>query len=160
MIHKSDVDRLRQLAAFFKPLADLPPLLDALANAEQASREASERMVMINAECLAAAEKRDEAEADLIVREGKMTERESHAKERIAKVEESAILEAQNLVDNAQAKAADIRSDADSYAEKIKKDAATIDRAIASKRAEVEKIEGRLHQAQEKMRKMLAATGE
>jgi chromosome segregation ATPase len=154
MLHKSDIDRLRQLAAFLKPLADLPETLEQAANVEQTVREAIARRSHIMAEIDAATTQRHEADRALDDREKRIAEREKHAKEVAAAIEEKAITDAQALVDSAQEKAADIRADADSYAERIQHDAAVIDKSIAAKRAEAATLEKRVADAKAYLKKL------
>jgi len=154
MLHKSEIDRLRQLAAFLKPLADLPDTLEQVANVEQTVREAVARRSHIMADIDAATAQRNEAHRALDEREKRVVEREKHAREQAAVIEEKAITESQILVDSAQEKAADIRTDAETYAERIKHDAAVIDKSIAAKRAEVATLEKRVSDAKAYLKKL------
>jgi hypothetical protein len=154
MLHKSDIDRLRQLAAFLKPLADLPETLEQVASVEQTVREAIARRSHIMAEIDAATTQRHEADRALDEREKRIADREKHAREQAAVIEEKAVTESQILIDSAQDAAAKIRSDAETYADRIKHDAAVIDKSIAAKRAEVASLEKRVTDAKAYLKKL------
>ena len=53
-----------------------------------------------------------------------------------------------------QEKAAEIRTDAEAYAERIKHDAAVIDKSIAAKRADVATLEKRVADAKAYLKKL------
>jgi chromosome segregation ATPase len=151
---RAQIDHIRSMAGFFRSLAEIPPILERIETAEQSVRNAESQRAKIMREIADMTAKNEAQSVAMAERELKMSEREKHAKEVAAAIEEKAISESQDLVDSAQEKAADIKADADSYAERIKHDAAVIDKSIAAKRAEVATLEKRVADAKAYLKKL------
>jgi hypothetical protein len=151
---RAQIDHIRSMAGFFRSLAEIPPILERIETAEQSVRSADAQRSKILREMSDLIAKNEALSVAMAERESKLVAREKHAREQAAVIEEKAITESQNLVDSAQEKAADIRTDAEAYAERIKHDAAVIDKSIAAKRAEVATLEKRVADAKAYLKKL------
>lgn len=153
-ITTADIDRLRNLSAMLKPLAELPALLDQVVQAEQIVRERQAQAAKI------ATENEDAMQTMASVRD-QIKDREKHAAEllasakaRAAAIEEDAVTRRDAMLDAADLAISERRVAAESVMERLKQEAATIDATLADKRSEVAKLEKRVADAKAYLKRL------
>lgn len=153
-LNTADIDRLRSLAAMLKPLADLPAMLDQVAQAEQLVRERQAQAAKI------ARENEDAMQTMAKVRD-QIKEREQHAedlvaaaKARAAKIEEDAVTARDAMLDKADLAAAEARVAMEAEIAKLKAEAATIDHSLKDKRHEAERLDKQVADAKAFLKKL------
>ncbi len=154
-MNRADIDKLRTLAGLLKPLADLPEALEAAAGVEQAVREGEARLSKIAADCtakLAAAAKAKDAAAQAAL-DAEQIVAAAHAQ--AAEITEQAQAYAKQSGDDADMEASRVLKDATVRAEEALTRAKTIDQSIASKTAECARLEKKIADARNQLKKML-----
>jgi hypothetical protein len=154
-MHRADIDKLRTLAGLLKPLADLPEALDAVASVEQAVREGEARLAKITADCIA---KQESAAKALTAGANAALDAEqiiASAHAQAAEITEQAQAYAKATQDDAGMQASRTLKDAAAKAEEALNRAKTIDQSIASRTAECARIEKKIADARNQLKKML-----
>ena len=155
---KGDIERLRNLSGFFRALAELPPILDEVENAEQRVRSADakykseqKRIATLEAEAERLGTACSELQAD--------------AKKQAEAVVAEAKSQAAEILAAAKAKALEADKAANEHviyeqsrAKALAEETAGFDTKLSSKRDELERLEARLAKARETQRRMLAET--